>query len=133
MTLTITTTITPATAAMDTTTTLMWILSLLAAYPLVFLTFNAEPLRRLLHSGMRVAAIALATLYLTTRLIRTEIAEMPTRQTWVDTPVPQAAAITIFFAILAHTGAASLVVGAALLILADMAWILDTRSARAAE
>ncbi len=115
---------------MDTINPLMWTLSLLVAYPMVFLAFHVEPMQHI-RPWMRCAAIALTSVYLTTRLIRTEMADTPNDHTWADTPIPQAAAITIFFGILANTGAASLIAGATILIVSDMAWILETLSARA--
>ena len=116
----------------DSITTLMWTLSLLVAYPLVVLAFHIDPLGRRLHPWMRCGAIAFSTVFLTTRIIRIEMADTREGHSLLDSPLPLAATITIFFGVLAATGAPSLIAAATMLIASDMAWILDRMSARAA-
>ena len=116
---------------MDLIDQLAWMLNLIAAYGLVvgvFLVFREDLLGHR-SRGMIITAMLLAVTYLTTRIIRTQMTDMPTGRGIADMPLTQAIAIATVFMILAAMGSLRLIAVATALIATDVAWILDTPEA----
>jgi hypothetical protein len=111
---------------MDLLSLLVWTLSAVMGYALVFLVFNMLHM----HPWTRHTAIALTLVFLTTRLIRIGMSDTHTGHTWGEMPLPQAVAISIFFGGLADIGAPSLIIGAMVLIATDISWIGNNLAAQ---
>lgn len=105
---------------------LVWILSAVMGYALVFLVFNMAHM----HPWTRRTAIALTLVFLTTRLIRIGMSDIHMGHRWGEMPLPQAVAISIFFGGLAGVGAPSLIIGAMVLVMTDISWIAENLAAR---
>ena len=114
---------------------LAWTVNLVAAFVLVVLVFPMfrTDLMRHLTRWMMGAATALAVVLLMTRITRIQMTDMPRGHTLADMPLSQATGIAILFGILAAIGPRPLIAVATVLIVMDVAWILDTSGARVAQ
>ena len=118
---------------MDLICLLGWAMNLVAAFALVVLVFLIfrEDLMGHLSRRMIITAIALSLTFLTTRLIRIQMTDMPRGRGLADTPLTQATGIATVFVTLAVMGPLRLIAVATAFIVMDVAWILDTSAAQA--
>jgi hypothetical protein len=106
---------------------LVWMISTVMAYVLIFLMFDLQDMR----PWLRRTAIVLSGVALTLRIIRTEMGDFQPDPIWGNTPLKPALWITIFFGVLADIGAPSLIIVGLLTIMIDVAWIVDNSMTRA--
>ncbi|KAH6854974.1 hypothetical protein B0I37DRAFT_441892 [Chaetomium sp. MPI-CAGE-AT-0009] len=98
---------------------LVWMISTVMAYVLIFLMFDLQDMR----PWLRRTAVVLSGVALTLRIIRTEMGDFQPDPIWGNTPLKPALWITIFFGVLADIGAPSLIIVGLLTIMIDVAWI----------
>jgi hypothetical protein len=100
---------------------MVWIISTVLAYVLIFLMFDLQDMR----PWLRRTAILLSGVALTARIIRTEMGDHHPDPIWGNTPLKSSLWITIFFGVLADIGAPSLIIVGLLTIMIDAIWIAE--------